>query len=217
MQKDKVIDITGKKFNRLTALRFHGINNQRLATFVCVCECGNEGVYVGRSLRNGNTKSCGCLQREVLDARSRKHGMSPRGSVASEYSIWIGIKNRCHPEHGHPRYGLRGISVCAEWRESFEAFYADMGPRPSKRHSIDRIDNDGNYEPGNCRWATKQQQGRNTSVSRPILRGDGLVFPTLADAAESVNGDRSSICRVCRGKMARSAGFTWQYADLAKS
>jgi hypothetical protein len=112
------------------------------------------------TIRNGGTKSCGCLAREATATRSKTHGLSH----GAEYQVWECMIRRCHNErtNGYDRYyGGRGIQVCKRWRNSFEAFYADMGPRPSPQHSVDRINNNGNYEPDNCRWATAAEQARN--------------------------------------------------------
>ena len=156
--KAKLQDLTGKVFGRLTV-------SDRAATgniqphWRCVCECGTEKVISGASLRRGLTSSCGCLAREQIGLRARTHGMVK----SPEFGAWSHMRRRCNNPNdaGYAYYGGRGIRVCAEWDASFEAFFADMGPRPSPVHSIDRIDNDGNYEAGNCRWATKSEQAFN--------------------------------------------------------
>lgn len=158
-------DLRGKIFHRLividTADRLD--NAIKEVAYRCLCECGNEVVVSARSLLSNNTKSCGCYHDELLRTNNIKHNMC----YSVEYSAWRHMLQRCYnPNTKHyNRYGGRGIEVCHRWRESFENFYKDMGPRPVGL-SIDRIDNDGNYEPGNCRWATSKQQMNNRSICK---------------------------------------------------
>jgi hypothetical protein len=156
----KPIDITGAKFNRWTALAYLGSGY-----WLCRCDCGSEKRIWGGNLKNGASKSCGCLLVEFC-VNKKTHGQT--GSA--EYKTWAGVKRRClNPnEDSYPRYGGRGISVCNEWAESFEQFLRDMGPRPSSQHSIERLDNERNYEPGNCIWATPEVQVANKSNNRRI-------------------------------------------------
>ena len=175
--------LVGDKFGRLSVVR--EVESRRSGRCLqrcveCRCECGLVKEYLFYSLRSGNTRSCGCLSRDIAGDGARKHGFS--GS--SEYHIWLGMRVRCRKEEdgGDRRYGGRGITVCDRWRNSFEAFYSDMGPRPSPKHSIDRIKNDGNYELLNCRWATSKQQMRNTRVNR-LIEHNGETR-CLADWAE---------------------------------
>lgn len=143
-----------------------------------LCDCGVKKVVRARDLLIGYSCSCGCLQRELtatkIAERSRTHGHSGKKSRTSEYVIWTTMKQRCHNPNagGYQDYGARGINVCKRWRGSFEAFFADMGPRPSKRHSLDRENNDGNYEPGNCVWAEPIKQAGNKRNNR-MLTVDG--------------------------------------------
>jgi len=134
--------------------------------YECECECGEKAVVAGDRLKTGNSRSCGCLSREnraqyVARAQPIKHGHARRGKQHPLYSSWAAMWRRCtNPKDpSYKNYGGRGISVSEKWRD-FDVFLKDMGERPEGL-SIDRIDNDGNYEPGNCRWATKSQQARN--------------------------------------------------------
>jgi hypothetical protein len=159
------IDMRGMRFGRLVVLEYAG-KVGRVTRWNCVCDCGSQYVGAGKDMRSGNTSSCGCVHSDQLKLRNAKHGMSSR----SEYSIWLGMIDRCS-RLGHKNYesyGGRNIVVCDRWRESFEAFFSDMGDRPSPEHSIDRIDNDKGYEPENCRWATQSTQVRNSRRMRPL-------------------------------------------------
>lgn len=158
------VDIAGQRFGRLTALRFtHSVNGVRM--WLCRCDCGIEAPVDCHALRTGNTKSCGCLRRDVASAANRTHGLS--GS--STFFRWQAMKNRClNPrDKDWKHYGGRGITVCERWL-SFEPFLADMGEAPPGM-TIDRRDNDKGYEPGNCRWATMTVQANNR---RRLKRSD---------------------------------------------
>lgn len=157
----------GRKFGRLTV---QSVTSEKRKTkyryrCTCICECGTIKDYWADKLTIGRTKSCGCLNAELSATRNRRHGGARRVTGhLPEYKVWMSMRARCAGKD--PRYGGRGIKVCERW-DDFAAFYADMGPRPSPDLSIDRINNDGHYEPGNCRWATDAQQRAN---KRPRAR-----------------------------------------------
>jgi hypothetical protein len=160
--KGKFRDLTGQRFGMLEVRCLLG-SKERNIHFACRCDCGKEIEVMSQNLYTGRQTSCGCLK---LTRGGR--------STEAEYAIWNGMLQRCYnqKQDKYDCWGGRGIRVCEKWRASYDAFYDDMGPRPSPKHSIDRIDNDGNYEPGNCRWATQSQQARNT---RPP-KGLGVAF-----------------------------------------
>lgn len=161
---NRKLDLTGQVFGRLTAIKFSGHRNQ-CRLWECKCECGNTAHVPTAVLRNGATRSCGCLSNDMLALRNFKHG----GSADPEYWVLHSMLERCRNPNNKffSIYGGRGIFVCDRWL-NYDNFLADMGRRPSPKHSIDRIDNDGNYEPSNCRWATATEQARNKSNNRRI-------------------------------------------------
>ncbi len=152
-----LIDLAGKKFERLTVIRRAANYAGGDARWVCICDCGKELIVPSRRLRNGLSRSCGCLFYHRL-------------SNSLTYQSWAAMKRRClRPDCDHYHdYGGRGITICERWlgKDGFTTFLSDMGERTSRNHSIDRIDNDGNYEPGNCRWATAKEQRQNQRTGR---------------------------------------------------
>lgn len=159
------IDMTGKKFGRLTALSVNREpRKEKKLHWNCVCDCGNTAIVDGSLMRSGNTKSCGCLHNEMLGAMRRTHGKSG----TPEYHAWHDMMQRCFKEDHkwYPEYGGRGIKVCKRWHK-FENFITDIGKRPDSTYSLDRKDNDGDYTPDNCRWATRRQQYHNRRTLRP--------------------------------------------------
>lgn len=188
----KIIDLRGKVYVRLTVLNLakkdrYGIH------WECLCSCGETTIVRGSHLRQGRIKSCGCQRgnREV----TIKHGYAKNGSPSPEYSVWLAMLSRCKNPNNikYPLYGGRGIVVCERWN-LFINFIADMGNRTSNKHSLDRYPNkDGNYEPGNCRWATIVEQNRNTSRNVFIeFNGKSQI---LEDWATEFNTDPSNISR----------------------
>lgn len=172
-------DITGKQFGRLTVVSYFGASpGGRGSVWLCRCACGNEKHILSGQLHRG-TSSCGCLNKDVQRARLTKHSRSR----TSAYRIWSTLRQRCtNPNNTQfKNYGARGIKVCDRWLASFEDFAADMGPRPDGGE-IERIDNNGNYEPGNCRWASRKEQCRNTRRTRFLTHnGETLCVTEWAE------------------------------------
>lgn len=156
----KIKNLSGQKFGRLTVLYELHNHHKQGAWWLCVCECGNLKELKGTALRGGDYKSCGCFIRELASNRFKKHGKSN----TRLFNIWQAMKERCYKNHNkaYPNYGGRGIAVCSEWRDDFQAFYDwSMVNGYKEGLTIDRIDNNGNYEPNNCRWVDYKTQSRN--------------------------------------------------------
>lgn len=187
------LSVFGQKFGMLTPVeevaRIDGKRAWRLR-----CDCGGERVALQKAFASGGKmRSCGCAS-----PPHNKHGLSK----TPEYRHWVNMLSRCNNPKTpwFNRYGGRGISVCDRWKADFANFYEDMGQRPTPKHSLDRIDTDGNYEPGNCRWATISEQARNTSANHMVEVSPGEGPITLAEAAERAPVPYSTVLyRLIRG------------------
>ena len=161
----KRIDLTGRKIGKLTVIQYAGNDKGKNARWECRCDCGRRTVVAGNHLRNGHTQSCGCLQRDRASSSNTKHG----GSKTRLHKTWSGMKDRClNPNNkAYERYGGRGITICDEWRDDFQAFYGwAMSNGYSDSLTIDRVDSNGNYAPSNCRWITNKEQQNNKRNNR---------------------------------------------------
>ncbi len=150
----------GKKFGRLTVIK------RQSTSWLCRCDCGNTKNVITAKLNNGHTKSCGCFRKDKTSSSFKNHGAT--GTLT--YKRWKSMQSRCHSVNSksYQNYGGRGIKVCEQWLYSFDNFLKDMGECPSAEYTLERINNQGNYEPLNCKWATKKEQNRNTSRNRLI-------------------------------------------------
>lgn len=178
------VDLTGKRVGRWLVLSRSRPGNSSEIRWDCLCDCGVRRSVLRHNLTTGATQSCGCLKAQTSHFSCRTHGQSR----SPEYRIWQAMKKRCSDpkDHAYPNYGGRGIKVCDRWQD-FGAFYSDICPRPSKELTLDRIDNDGNYEPGNCRWATRKEQSANQRPKRlrQIVTVRGRTAPLLVLAHEA--------------------------------
>lgn len=189
-------NLIGERFGRLVVIgRSPNRAGETNAIWLCRCDCGNESEVRSGSLKNGGTQSCGCLCRDRVIAAKTTHRMTK----SREYRCWRGIKQRCNNpnDRGYKNYGGRGIRVCGRWNESFERFFEDMGEAPEGM-SLDRIDNNGDYSPKNCRWATPETQHRNRRNNHVLTaRGKSMI---IWDWHKETGANRSTILsRLRRG------------------
>ena len=183
-----VNDLTGKRFGRLTVIGVED-NGKRKTYYACQCDCGNVKVIRSDALLSGRTLSCGCKKKEQ-DKVNLTANHSHKMSGTRLYNIWSGLKGRCNNPNDprYDRYGGRGISVCEEWNKSFQSFYDwAISNGYSEDLTIDRIDNDGNYEPANCKWSNNKEQCNNRVTNINIKIGN--TTKTLTEWCEIFNVD----------------------------
>lgn len=212
----QLIDLSGQTFGRLRVLsraenRSMGVFRGTAVAWHCACECGTLTIVRSGKLRSGSTNSCGCLHKDRSSDVNFKHGQSSypnNGRVTKEYNTWALMRKRCLKPNtrAYKEYGGRGIKICERWN-SFENFFADMGPAPTKLHSLDRIDVNGPYAPENCRWATDKMQARNKRTT-VYLTALGETRP-MAEWAELMGIQNKRIhARLKRGWDVERAIFT---------
>ena len=194
------IDHTGKRYGRLIAIRRDFDNPKNGTYWICKCDCGTEKSVPASNLVKGLANSCGCLQRERAAETQTTHGYSPNKNKRSEYTTWRSMRSRCElPGTVNYRdYGARGIRVCERWK-LFENFLEDMGDKPTPKHTLDRIDNDGDYCPENCRWVTREENGRNKRNNR-LVEVDGEVKPLVVWCEKFQIPYHRALGRLNRGK-----------------
>lgn len=202
----KIKDLTGKRFGRLKVISYNGSNKYGKALWLCKCDCGNIQTVVGSSLTNNLTISCGCYNKEILKKIKTKHSMSN----SELYKVWQGIKIRCYDKNStyYNNYGGRDIKMCDEWKNDFVPFYnwaINNGYRNSL--TIDRINNDGNYEPSNCRWITRREQ--NNNMRKNIILEYNGKGQTISEWANETGINRTTLYyRIKRGWSAEKAFTT---------
>lgn len=180
-----LIDLTGKTFHRLRVLSIGPLGASH-RYWNCICKCGKKKIVLGAHMRRGRTKSCGCISRELATAKFLIHGESQRNNATAEYVAWSAMRRRClsPSDPKFHRYGGRGITICKRWMRSYLAFLKDVGRKPTHKHTLGRINNNGNYEPGNVEWQTHKQQSRNTSSNRILkIRGESKSLAEWCEAS----------------------------------
>ena len=222
------IDLTGKQFGALTVIS-RAPNQGHNTMWNCICRCGKEVVARSNHLRAGRIISCGCLSHENASKNYTTHGKKP----LRLYQVWAGMKRRCNNTHEkcYPRYGGRGIKVCEEWSKSYEAFrdwaleHGYDVNAPKGQCTLDRIDNDGDYEPSNCRWVDTKAQANNRrrpssvkhlchAVEMLDTNGNPLRrFESIKSAAEATGCPRNLISATCLGHQKTTRGIKWRYAE----
>ena len=191
----RALDLTGNKYGRLVVVSPGETCANGAAQWVCRCDCGKEKTFRANNLRSGRSTSCGCFRKEVVRALgiARRKSAADRHKTSPEHQAWLDMKNRClNPRcKAWPDYGGRGIKVCERWIRDRRAFEVDMGPRPSRAHSIERRDNSRGYDPDNCYWADRTTQNNNTRRNR-FIEHDGRRM-TLAQWALTLGISREAL------------------------
>lgn len=228
----RALNLTGDRFGRLVAISVAPrVEGQNRPVWICKCDCGNEVLLIANRLTSGNTTSCGCFRADEARRRRTRHGHTSTHGASLEYMVWAGMIQRCtNPSHAsYQQYGGRGISVHERWSD-FRNFIADMGERPTSKHSIDRINNDGNYEPSNCRWATPAEQMSNRSDNRIVEFGGikkplshwardlGITHSSLAERIDSGRWSLQDALTVgnCKNQKITHNGLTMSRKEWAK-
>lgn len=203
----RLVDLTGQRFGRLTVLSRDVEKKGNAVCWLCLCDCGKMVVIRGGCLKSKNTQSCGCLNKEKIMTTNTTHGHRSMGGCSRTYRSYYNMINRCTNSNDkrYLDYGGRGITICQRWLDSFENFLEDMGECPG-RLTIDRIDNDKGYEPGNCRWTTMKEQNRNRRDNKLTLCKANRIREfkwagiSTKDLAEQFNVHTSMISYICNNK-----------------
>lgn len=196
----KLQNLSGNKYGKLTVISFNGIDKHRKATWLCLCECGENTIASTNTLKSGKTKSCGCRQ------GGYKHGLFKKYKQSKEYNAWLKMKSRCFNQNDISHKYYKGITVYPEWMHSFQSFLNHIGLAPSKDHSLDRINNLGNYEPNNVKWSTKKEQIKNRRCTK-IIEFNGVI-KTLPEWSDFLGIDYKKLLnRINRQKWSVDRAF----------